>query len=86
VLLAGAFGNYLDPQSAQQLGLFPLPDQNRVLGVGNAAGTGAIMALISSKDRNHADVLSLNMQYLELTTHPDFQELFVDCMAFNDQD
>jgi len=86
VLLAGAFGNYLDPQSAQQLGLFPLPDQNRILGVGNAAGTGAVMALISSKERKHADSLSLNMQYLELTTHPDFLELFVDWMAFNCHD
>lgn len=83
VLLAGAFGNYLDPQSAQQLGLFPLPEQNRILSIGNAAGTGAVMALISNKERKHADFLSLNMQYLELTTHPDFQELFVDWMAFS---
>ncbi|MBC8442472.1 MAG: DUF4445 domain-containing protein [Deltaproteobacteria bacterium] len=86
VLLAGAFGNYLDPQNAQQLGLFPQPEQNRILGVGNAAGTGSIMALISSKERKHADFLSLNMHYLELTTHPDFQELFVDWMAFNGHD
>ena len=86
VLLAGAFGNCLDPQSAQQLGLFPLPEQNRIHGVGNAAGTGAIMALINSKERKHADFLSLNMQYLELTTHPDFPELFVDWMAFSGHD
>lgn len=84
VLLAGAFGSYLDPQSAQQLGLFPLPEQNRILSVGNAAGAGAVMALISSKERKHADSLSLNMQYLELTTHPNFQELFVDWMAFSE--
>lgn len=84
VLLAGAFGNYLDPKSAQQLGLFPMPDHNRIRGVGNAAGTGAIMALISTEKRKYAQNISSNMRYLELTTHPDFQDLFVDFMAFND--
>ncbi|MBT7261939.1 MAG: DUF4445 domain-containing protein, partial [Desulfobacula sp.] len=82
VLLAGAFGNYLDPQSAQNLGLFPSPKQNRIRGVGNAAGSGSIMALINYKDRKHAKYFARNMRYLELTTHPDFQDLFVDGMAF----
>ena len=84
VLLAGAFGNYLDPQSAQRLGLFPVPENNRIHGIGNAAGAGAIMALTSCKDRAYAHSLAQKMRYIELTIHPDFKNLFVDGMAFND--
>jgi len=40
------------------------------------------MALINYKDRKHAKYFARNMRYLELTTHPDFQDLFVDGMAF----
>ena len=83
VLLAGAFGNYMDPQAAQSLGLFSRPEQNRIRGVGNAAGSGSIMALINHKKRKHANTLAKQMRYLELTTHPDFQDLFVDWMGFN---
>lgn len=86
VLLAGAFGNYMDPQSAQNLGLFPHLEQDCIRGIGNAAGVGSIMALLSHKERKHAKELAHNMRYLELTTHPDFQDLFVDGMAFNNKE
>ena len=82
VLLAGAFGNYLDPGDAQSLGLFPALDEECVLGVGNAAGAGAIMALTSFGERNRAVNLARSLHYLELTTHSQFHNLFVDSMFF----
>ncbi len=81
VLLAGAFGNYLDPKDAENLGLFPCPDQERIRGVGNAAGAGAIMALISHWVRDHAKIMTHNIRYIELTTHPQFHDFFIDGMA-----
>jgi len=82
VLLAGAFGNYLNPKDAQSLGLFPPLEEDNVCGVGNAAGAGAIMALTSHEERDQADILARSLQYMELTTHANFHDLFVDSMAF----
>ena len=82
VLLAGAFGNYIDPEDAMNLGFFPRIDKEHVRGIGNAAGAGAIMALISHGERNRADKLARSLRYLELTMHPQFHNLFVDSMSF----
>jgi len=82
VLLAGAFGNYLDPGEAARIGLFPPVPVERILGVGNAAGVGAVMALLSQKQRTRAQKLARAMGYVELSGHPLFQDLFVDSMAF----
>ncbi len=82
VILAGAFGNYLDPTDACALGLFPGVDQSRVSGVGNAAGAGALMALASRRHRLKAQELAADMRYLELSGHPEFQDCFVGCLAF----
>jgi len=82
VLLAGAFGNYLNPKDAQSLGLFPPLDEECVRGVGNAAGAGAIMALTSRGERDQAAILARSLHYMELTTHSKFHDLFVDGMAF----
>ncbi|MCF8042470.1 MAG: ASKHA domain-containing protein, partial [Desulfarculaceae bacterium] len=82
VLLAGAFGNYLDPGEAARIGLFPPVPVERILGVGNAAGVGAVMALLSQKQRRRAEELAQAMGYVELSGHPLFQDLFVDSMAF----
>ncbi|MBU4278596.1 MAG: DUF4445 domain-containing protein [Proteobacteria bacterium] len=82
VLLAGAFGNYLDPGEAARIGLFPPVPVERIQGVGNAAGVGAVMALLSQKQRARAGELARAMGYVELSGHPLFQDLFVDSMAF----
>ena len=82
VLLAGAFGNYLDPNDACRINMFPGIDPKNVRGVGNAAGIGACMALVSGKFRDQARNLAQNICYTELATHPDFNEAFVDGMPF----
>ena len=83
VLLAGAFGNYLDPAEAARIGLFPALPVERIQGVGNAAGVGAVMALLSQSQRARAAELAQAMGYVELSGHPRFQDLFVDSMAFS---
>ncbi len=82
VVLAGAFGNYLDPAEACALGMFPGVRESQVEGVGNAAGAGALMALASRRHRLKAGELASGMRYLELSGHPEFQDCFVDCLAF----
>lgn len=82
VLLAGAFGNYLDPGEAARIGLFPPLAVECIQGVGNAAGVGAVMALLSRRQRARAEELARRMGYVELSGHPLFQDLFVDSMAF----
>ncbi|MCF8033472.1 MAG: ASKHA domain-containing protein [Desulfarculaceae bacterium] len=82
VLLAGAFGNYLDPAEARRLGMFPEVAVEAIEGVGNAAGVGAVMALLSLRQRRRAMDLSEAMRYVELSGHPLFNDLFVDSMPF----
>jgi uncharacterized 2Fe-2S/4Fe-4S cluster protein (DUF4445 family) len=82
VILAGAFGNYLDPAEACALGMFPGIQADQVEGVGNAAGAGALMALASRRHRLKAQELASKMRYLELSGHEDFEDCFVDCLAF----
>lgn len=86
VILAGAFGNYLDPAEACALGMFPGIRAEQVEGVGNAAGAGALMALASRRHRLKAQELASKMRYLELSGHVDFEDCFVDCLAFPSPD
>jgi uncharacterized 2Fe-2S/4Fe-4S cluster protein (DUF4445 family) len=82
VLLAGAFGNYLDRRSAMRIGLLPPVGLSRVLGLGNAASTGAGMMLVSVDERKRALELSKRIEYVELAGNDRFRGLFVDCLAF----
>jgi len=82
VYLAGAFGNYISPQSALTIGLMPAFPNARIAPIGNAAGTGARMALLSRAERDQASALLAHVEYLELSGRPDFQEHFVDAMLF----
>lgn len=83
VLLAGAFGNYLDPDEARRLGMFPPVEPDKIVGVGNAAGVGAVMALLSLTQRRRAAELARRLHYIELSGLPRFRELFVDHMPFD---
>ncbi len=76
VIIAGAFGTYLDVQSGIQLGMFPNIDRDRYHQVGNAAGTGARMALLSTDIRQKAVEVARGVRYVELTTEKDFTSLF----------
>lgn len=80
VLLAGAFGNYVDPSSAVALGLIPPLPADQVRSIGNAAGTGARLALLQCGVRDEVAALREHIQYVALAVHPGFQDAFVDGM------
>ncbi|HHY39521.1 MAG TPA: ATP-binding protein, partial [Clostridia bacterium] len=83
IFLAGAFGNYIDPRSAQRIAILPAEiPLDRVVPVGNAAGVGAQMALISKAARRRADEIASRVEHLELALHPDFLEGFTRGMYF----
>jgi uncharacterized 2Fe-2S/4Fe-4S cluster protein (DUF4445 family) len=72
VIVAGAFGTYLDLRSAVRVGLLPAIPLTRFRQVGNAAGAGARRLLLSRAARAEAAAIAARAQYLELTTHPAF--------------
>lgn len=82
VYLAGAFGNYIKPASALTIGLMPHFPNAQTIPVGNAAGSGAKMALLSTTAREEAVDILAHTEYLELSGRPDFQECFAEAMAF----
>lgn len=81
ILLAGAFGSYISPAAARSIGLVPPVPLQRITAVGNAAGQGTIMALLSSEFREEASRIARTVQYVELSARQDFMEKFVDAMA-----
>lgn len=80
VVLAGAFGNYIDKVSAAILGLFPDCDIKNVYSVGNAAGDGARMALLNVDKRKEADWVARKVEYIELTLELGFDKIFAEAM------
>ena len=80
VILAGAFGSYIDKGSAMILGMFPDCDLDHVSSVGNAAGDGARIALLNRDKRLEADTIAGQVEYLELTLAKEFQEEFMAAM------
>ncbi|MEW6332897.1 MAG: ASKHA domain-containing protein [Thermodesulfobacteriota bacterium] len=80
VILAGAFGSYIDKRSAMILGMFPDCDLDHVSSVGNAAGDGARIALLDRDKRQEADAVARQVEYLELTLEKGFQEEFTAAM------
>lgn len=78
VVLAGAFGSYIDAEEALLLGLFPDCPLGRIQAVGNAAGDGARIALLNRHKRQEADAVARRVEYIELTLEPDFQKYFVE--------
>jgi uncharacterized 2Fe-2S/4Fe-4S cluster protein (DUF4445 family) len=82
VYLAGAFGNYIRPQSALAIGLIPPFPNAELVPVGNAAGAGAKMALLSKGTRDEATRMLARVEYLELSGRPDFQDEFSEAMVF----
>ena len=77
VIIAGAFGTYIDVSSAITIGMLPSLPLERFRQVGNAAGTGARLALISLSKRVEAQTIADRVRYIELSTDPRFQELFI---------
>ena len=82
ILLAGAFGTSLPKENAQVIGLIPDISLDRVKDIGNAAGVGSKMALMSKNARLKAALLSKKVEYVELSGRKDFQDEFMDAMFF----
>jgi uncharacterized 2Fe-2S/4Fe-4S cluster protein (DUF4445 family) len=82
IKLAGAFGNYIDPKYAMVIGLVPDCALDKIAGVGNAAGTGARMALLNKGYRREIEDLVRRIEKVETAMETRFQEHFVNAMAF----
>jgi len=80
VILAGAFGSYIDKESAAVLGMFPDCELENVYSVGNAAGDGARVALLDVDKRKEADWIARQVEYIELTVETDFDKVFAKAM------
>lgn len=80
VLLAGAFGSYIRPASAVRIGLLPPLPLERVRPVGNAAGVGAELCLLSTDMRQYAQGLANKATYVELSAAPEFETAYLDAM------
>lgn len=82
VLIAGAFGNYMDPHSACAIGMIPQELEDRIEMIGNAAGEGSKIATLNFAEYRRAQRITERVEFLELATHPDFQDTFVDNLMF----
>lgn len=81
IVLAGAFGSYIDVENALKLGLFPDCALAHIQSVGNAAGVGAKLALLDVDKRREAEVVARQTRFIETATERDFYQEFGDAMA-----
>ncbi len=81
-LIAGAFGNFINPASALRMGLLADVPVETISGIGNAAGAGAILALISRSERQYGSQVARNAEHIELFRMPEFQMMFAESMMF----
>lgn len=81
IRFAGAFGSFIDPKYAMVLGLIPDCELSEVKAVGNAAGTGALMALLNRNHRREIEIEVASIEKIETALEPNFQQLFVNAMA-----
>ena len=82
IRLAGAFGSHIDVKYAMVLGLIPDCNLDNVSSAGNAAGTGALMALLDRNARSNIEQVVRHIEKVETAVEPDFQQHFVEAMAF----
>lgn len=82
VILAGAFGSYINRENALVLGMIPDCDPERITAVGNAAGDGAKLMLLDTGKRDEAKKIAKRVHCVETSVEPDFQARFVEAMAF----
>jgi uncharacterized 2Fe-2S/4Fe-4S cluster protein (DUF4445 family) len=80
VIIAGAFGTYIDVGSAITIGMLPSLPLDRFRQVGNAAGRGAMLALVSRAQRQEAHTMARKVGYIELASSPDFMNIFTQAM------
>jgi uncharacterized 2Fe-2S/4Fe-4S cluster protein (DUF4445 family) len=78
IIIAGAFGSYIDVSSAITIGMLPFISLDRFQQVGNAAGVGAKIALLSNNKRSEAESMASSVSYVELATAPNFEKIFIE--------
>ncbi|HEY7563757.1 MAG TPA: ASKHA domain-containing protein [Acidimicrobiia bacterium] len=86
IRLAGAFGSHIDPLHAMTLGMIPDCPIDQVSAAGNAAGTGAMMALLSGEARREIEDVAARVEKIETAVEPSFQEKFVAAMGIPHRD
>lgn len=82
VLLAGAFGSFIRPESACRIGLLPPQLLDRIQAIGNAAGSGARRVACSGAELQRAQTIADRAEFLELAALPEFQRTFAQSMRF----
>ncbi len=82
ILLAGSFGSYINPASARTIGLVPWVPVERIIAVGNSAGEGAKIALLSFREREAANRIPEFIEYVELSGRAEFNDIFTDALGF----
>ncbi len=82
IYLAGGFGSFIQIDSAITVGLLPRDLSGRITAIGNAAGAGAINALLSGEELLQTDIIAKKVKYLELSSNPDFVQEYTDNMFF----
>ncbi len=82
VSIAGAFGSYIRKESAINCGLIPEIDHDKIFSIGNSAGIGASMALLSKDAFNETVKAAETIEHIELATRSDFQEKYMLAMRF----
>ena len=81
MLLAGSFGAYLSPASAVRIGLVPRLPLPRIVSAGNVAGEGAKIAALIDASAPRRSIVH-EVEYVELSGRADFNDLFIDQLAF----
>jgi uncharacterized 2Fe-2S/4Fe-4S cluster protein (DUF4445 family) len=81
-IVAGAFGTYISITSAVRVGMFPPLPESRFRQVGNAAGAGARQMLVSRQQRQLAQQIAARLEYIELSSHPNFTNEFSHRLFF----
>lgn len=76
IVLAGAFGNYINVENAQLIGLLPKIEGVPIRSIGNGAGTGAQLFLLSSDEATHCEQIPKVTTHIELATDPNFSHLY----------
>ena len=86
VLLAGAFGSYMNPASACRIGMIPPVLLGRIQPIGNAAGEGAKLCALSGAEYAYSQFLAENTEFLELAGLAAFQDCYVDALEFEEDE
>lgn len=82
ILIAGAFGNYLNIKNSQKIGLLPEIDESKITFIGNAALAGAQALLLSLPARRKIESIVEKIEYLSLASEPNFQDNFIESLEF----